>query len=702
MLYSIAGLASAIWALHEFVVEDTEPTHKGAHQDLRPDNILVDGDRFILADFGLSSIKSMTEDSKTPFKGRKGYCQAPECVELERPYQENQTNRAADIFSLACIFADLLIYLIRGAVGVKDFHDAREFHIPPICYYLYHKGKSSNGAVKQWLAKAADEDGSQSTQDVVQLVNEMLEIDPSKRPKASTVTARLYISIIGAFSERILDYFARFSSSVDAYVEKARFQSWAMSQDVELYSSSSGATNTGKAFDAAIDILRSLKNALQVIDKITASLDCRSFLEVRTLNTQLLNSLSPERRSSSRSCLESILLADIRPGTSGTVCATIRSAFGDARITRMAETKHMVAKIDDATVLSATPSFPTIPGPIQYTRRLGCYKTAELHHHERKIPVVVESIRYQDRVRRQKLLPRIHALCTLLSSENLGQQLRLPPFYALYDNADAFCFDILYCFPRDRKREEDYQTSPMSLHDLLTEQDECNFPSWESRLKLGTELAESLAAFHDLEWFHKDLTSFSVLFFPTDQTTPSTRADHPYLIGFQHSRSAIDDFTEGPSQDRKHHRYHHPKYISVENHKFLRFRPRFDYYSFGILLLEIGFWATIDTIMDGYTKKDNQDFSDALINEKVPLLSFKMGEGYANIVRECLTGLDYEPRATFYESASNPSTNVLFKQNVFMQLKAFGKNFSSQGSELKRKREEEGEGRTPTFAKRML
>ena len=104
---AVAGLASAISALHDFALDDSEPSLKGHHQDLDPENILMDEFRFVLADFGLSSIKNLAANSRTPFKGRRGYCEAPESAQLTPPYQEFEVTRAADIFALACIIADL-------------------------------------------------------------------------------------------------------------------------------------------------------------------------------------------------------------------------------------------------------------------------------------------------------------------------------------------------------------------------------------------------------------------------------------------------------------------------------------------------------------------------------------------------------------------------------------------------------------------
>jgi serine/threonine protein kinase len=119
IIYSLSGLACGIWALHELILDSNETSHKGHHQDLRLDNVLVERDRFILADLGLSSIRDIGESSLTPFKGRRGYCQAPECVDLGHPYRERDLTRATDIFSLGCIAADVIVYLVRGPSGVK-------------------------------------------------------------------------------------------------------------------------------------------------------------------------------------------------------------------------------------------------------------------------------------------------------------------------------------------------------------------------------------------------------------------------------------------------------------------------------------------------------------------------------------------------------------------------------------------------------
>ena len=345
-LCSLSGLACRVWALHELVLDNNEPSHKGHHQDLRLDNVLVEDERFILADFGLSSIRSIEENSMTPFKGRRGYCQAPECVDLGRPYRERETTRATDIFSLGCIAADVIVYLMSGHEGLKRFHDAREFKSPPMCYYLYHKGSAANEAVTSWLQHVMQETDYQSIKDIFPLISEMLEVSPNKRPPASIVMARMCISTIRAYSEHFLNAFSRFSKHPDAAIEEARFLSWQHVQDLELYADTLGATQTGATFDSTIHTLRRFKEALEEIRHTDFNARKQPFLEIGILNTQLLNNLSPKRRSSAGSWLESTLLERLAFGSpqSGDLL-NHRLAFGGIRVSRLADIREKVGQV---------------------------------------------------------------------------------------------------------------------------------------------------------------------------------------------------------------------------------------------------------------------------------------------------------------------------------------------------------------------
>ncbi|KAL2821012.1 kinase-like domain-containing protein [Aspergillus cavernicola] len=665
MLCSMAGLASAIWALHIFALEDdTQPAYKGHHQDLWGENILVDGDRFILADFGLSSIKKMNENTPTRFKGRKGYYQAPECADLNAPFHEYKASRASDIFALGCIFTDLLVYFVFGPKGVKQFAEAREFTMTPLTYKHFHKSKHPHEQVEVWLQRALDEDQSESTAELVCLIQKMLELSPANRPRADEVTAIMYVCAIKAFSEKIVLCFARFDGVQDAMVEKARYLSWALTQEAIAYLKSSGATAVEKEFTAVVRILTRMLKSLESIGHSPQTLDRRSFLEIQRLNLQLLNMLSPSRRALALSNHTSILFQEFGSVIPNLERRGAQFDIGYSSIISKARTKQLVAWAkDDANAPSRTARdrFSFITDQVIERGSVGQFKTGTISHHNptRTVSVFIETIKYYDFITWENQAPRIRALCDLLWSEDVVQNFRIPPFYGVRERRDDFTFDLLYQYPNPDGK-------PISLHSMLSTGDPRHAPL-ESRFNLAAELADALADFHDVNWFHKDLTSSNVLFF-TSRETPLT--DQPYLVGFQHSRRAAEDSSEGPLQDPRRQRYHNPSYVSTENWQFTGFRPEFDRYSLGILLLEIGLWSPIDVIMRGHESVCNREFSRLLIAETLPQLSFSMGFRYTEIVRQCLNGLHEEPDTTGYTGGFEPSSNILFKQAVATPLRS--------------------------------
>ena len=692
IFYMISGLASAVWALHEIFSEDTGATLKGLHQDLRPVNVLYDGNRLILADFGLSSIKSAEENSNTPFKGRVDYYQAPECADLGPPYEEHETTRATDIFALGCIITDMIVYHVKGRAGLEAFHKSRNFVLHPVHYHLYHNGTTLNEAVAGILHEVSEQDGSASLRNLAELVTHMLDIDPKKRPSGRTVTARSHAITVAAFTEQLDRLFADVGRVPEALVEQARFISWRRSFET-LFCVSLPATVMAGIFESIIEALRQMKQSLKDIDRNATDLDPRTFLQVRQLNTELLNMLPEDGRTRARTQLETIILKGILADETNPVYNTLRSAFAATQIVNMVNTKRMVVQVEQSTELSAEHNWALVPGPLDlhlsYVRHTGKYKIAKVQGKvQGKIQtrvVLEETIQYEDQLRRSKLEPRVHALCDLLSSGDLPKELRVPPLYGLHDDQFSFSFGLLYDLTRSEEITlDDYR--PTDLHELLTARKPSERPSLEMRLGLASSLAESLAAFHDVDWYHKDLTSNSVLFLPSHATTSQWINEH-YLIGFQYSRGASEDFSEGPLQDRNHRRYHEPSYLSIENRQFKDFRPEYDYYSLGILLLEIAFWDTIDMIMPDYADKDDYTFSQAVVKNQLSQLRFIAGTRYAAAVQQCLTGFFNNDRLMKGEGVPhNAQTNLLFKEKVVVPLKLLSSRFNDHeepGPELK-------------------
>jgi hypothetical protein len=122
---------------------------------------------------------------------------------------------------------------------------------------------------------------------------------------------------------------------------------------------------------------------------------------------------------------------------------------------------------------------------------------------------------------------------------------------------------------------------------------------------------------------HREITSENVIFFERLDDNSRTPREYdlqrPYIEGFKNSRSANNFFSEGlpePDHDqkfvffKKHLLYRHPPYIfhkrignsyehkdecgENENAPSHYHRFQHDYYSLGLLLLEIGIWEVLE------------------------------------------------------------------------------------------------------------
>ena len=122
LLLALTDLASAIDAMHNFTLDALKLSLSGCHHDLAPRNILIHGDTFLLADFGLSTFRNAEEDSLTMFREVRGSYVAPECQTIRDGRLETQNiGRASDIWSFGCILSEVLTHMVLGPDGVKRF-----------------------------------------------------------------------------------------------------------------------------------------------------------------------------------------------------------------------------------------------------------------------------------------------------------------------------------------------------------------------------------------------------------------------------------------------------------------------------------------------------------------------------------------------------------------------------------------------------
>ncbi|KAL2049734.1 hypothetical protein ABVK25_009957 [Lepraria finkii] len=150
---------------------------------------------------------------------------------------------------------------------------------------------------------------------------------------------------------------------------------------------------------------------------------------------------------------------------------------------------------------------------------------------------------------------------------------------------------------------------PVSLHDLLTLDDHRSKepPDVDARFSLATKLANALHEMHSTGWLHRDVSSKNIHFFRGKDISSCNTYDieRPYIAGFDAARSFTAnrslawyqwDFDAGLHQ--------HPGYLLekfwAQRHAErgntgdkLFYMPRHDYYSIGLILLQIGMWKDL-------------------------------------------------------------------------------------------------------------
>lgn len=187
-----------------------------------------------------------------------------------------------------------------------------------------------------------------------------------------------------------------------------------------------------------------------------------------------------------------------------------------------------------------------------------------------------------------------------------------------------------------------------SLHRLIG--DLQPVPSPQERAELALIPAKALLMLHLSYWYHKIIRSHNVTFFATEIS--SVKFNQPYLIGFEFSRANVGDAVkEIPGASNEFNLYRHPDRQGlpvrpVDNTQGTRppYSKKFDIYSLGVVLLEIGLWRRLVSVRAEATKDADYGadtaprFREWALNHIVPKLEANMGPVYMEVVRDCLAG----------------------------------------------------------------
>jgi hypothetical protein len=160
------------------------------------------------------------------------------------------------------------------------------------------------------------------------------------------------------------------------------------------------------------------------------------------------------------------------------------------------------------------------------------------------------------------------------------------------------------------------------------------------RFKLAHTLATSLMELHNVGWLHKNISSSKVVFFPPTASS-SIDITMPYLIGFAPSGNELREFPWEFDESVSDRAYRHPDYEAGR----LRYSPSWDYYSLGLVLLEIGLGKLLHDMAKH--APDSRETMKEYLLRLVPRLKSVMGNCYHDAVLLCLSG-------GFYSASNEP------------------------------------------------
>lgn len=214
--------------------------------------------------------------------------------------------------------------------------------------------------------------------------------------------------------------------------------------------------------------------------------------------------------------------------------------------------------------------------------------------------------------------------------------------------------------------------------------------SIDERLRLARDLAAAVFEFHKIQWWHKNISSYNVLlFFYDDTALPSLSSSvrratdppfsklvlgKPYMIGFSHSRPENAGYSNKMHAQPAVFPYRHPDYAgadAVDDRTSPGFLAEYDYYSLGLVLLEIGMWERLGRFfVQDYTLSRDKMRSQ-IVDDLVPVLEGTLGSLYSSAVRACLSG----ELSGNGEDADLASVDEMFERMVLRPLETLLRRF---------------------------
>lgn len=633
-LLALCGLASAVDALHSYELGDLALI--GCHHDLKPGNVLVSNKTFLLADFGLSTFKRPEQGSKTYFKLGNGYYFAPECEDPAAGFEKSRINRASDIWSLGCIIVEIVVFMLNGAAANVQFKEDRKVVFDEwFVTYTFHYGKRPNPGVERWLNTLSMESLNEAVTAVVGLARSTLQLQPAERPKAAAVLSRLrLISLQHIYAGLTAQYqeLYRLDSIVDVSIERERLdcwawgvglipgldvdpesQPWSFENDSQFNKIVVNLSTMGQELDAAIQTRENLRPICMPLrrlnDDLVKILPDKIVRKVQTrLELQVLSSDSFDHLGDFRHTLET----EPRYERLG-VLAAIKSMHILSR--------RSLDNIDQSLILDRD--------SLRNWRNFRTNETATLvgNNETEGEEVLIEWMIYEEAQTGEILMRRAGAIARFLCEGGRPSSFLTLKCRGYLHDIPRHAFAMVYDISSLSKPSA---PQPISLHELIEKTENIRFrPLLNEVFELARRLVTALLEYHKVNWLHKNISSHSIIFRKADP--PAVAAvDSPYIIGFNLSRpDHPTEISRGPEDDPGFVNYQDPRYRDGR----VRYRTEFDYFSIGLVLLEIGMWKTLHKLIGPREKLP----IGMIRKQYLPLLGPRMGRSYRDAVSQCLS-----------------------------------------------------------------
>ncbi|KAI9884249.1 MAG: hypothetical protein M1823_003972 [Watsoniomyces obsoletus] len=410
-----------------------------------------------------------------------------------------------------------------------------------------------------------------------------------------------------------------------------------------------------------------------LLQQLTTSIDSLyRFSAQRSHSTQARKRLKSDPThgwNTPQPSLESLLLAPPSSASGDKAAIAMGSTGQRGGVGALLQLDRSMLEIDPEGPSSKPPPYEPVPTPSN-ARTLGRLRQLASAHHPWSqdagrtvnIPVFIDYAPFDPIYLDTGISPpkeRMEQLAEALNRPDgvaADPKLRVLNLIGYFEDLDRHRFGLVYELPESvcsaplhRLTRPSDIIRPVTLFSALNADavaDVSHVPYLEHRVRLAYGLAATFSRLHTKGLVHRDVTSNHVIFFRPRSArhlaAPEARLTHelrrPYLCSFDvFSDTNVEVKTRG-------HIYRHPLDRGDGQGAKHVFRPSFDVYGLGLILLEIGLWMPLSSFWKPHY--DLQTFKSRLQKNYAPKLGAKCGSLYMRAVESCLSAADRELEAT--------------------------------------------------------